>query len=123
MRLVVLTLFAVLVSVSLARADESFARTNTSPLYRKECGACHMVYEPAFLPQASWRRIMGSLTNHFGEDASLDPKARDKIEAYLVGHSRNLHIATANAPRRISAMARLPSMPNNSGSNGLKWRE
>ena len=31
--------------------------------------------------------------------------------------------ASSNRPRRTSAMARAPSMPNSSGSNGLRWRE
>jgi len=54
-------------------------------LTKEECSACHMAYAPGFLPKRSWRAIMDNLTNHFGEDASLDDTARAEISNYLVG--------------------------------------
>lgn len=45
------------------------------PLYAKECGACHMLYHPTLLPADSWRGLIATLDDHFGEDASL--KAAD----------------------------------------------
>ncbi len=56
-------------------------------LVKSECGACHMAFQPAFLPAKSWKKIMGELSNHFGEDASLDKEVQQKIEAYLVKRS------------------------------------
>lgn len=50
----------------------------------KECGDCHQPYGADALPQGSWRRIMNGLSNHFGEDASLDDQTRAHIENYLV---------------------------------------
>lgn len=63
----------------------------------KECAECHQVYGPEALPQGSWRRIMGDLSNHFGEDASLDDATRKHIEDYLVANS-----APGDGPMRIS---------------------
>lgn len=51
---------------------------------QKECGECHMAFQPALLPAASWRKIMAGLADHFGEDASLEPQLAAEIEAYLV---------------------------------------
>ena len=48
-----------------------------------ECGDCHHPFHPSLLPRASWARLMASLDNHFGEDASLPAAKRDEIAAYL----------------------------------------
>ncbi|MEW5770101.1 MAG: diheme cytochrome c [Pseudomonadota bacterium] len=40
--------------------------------YVAECGGCHTAFAPGLLPARSWRRMMGGLATHFGEDASLD---------------------------------------------------
>jgi hypothetical protein len=54
---------------------------------RKECGECHMAFQPGLLPAASWRTVMSSLSKHFGEDASLDATKAADIERYLVAHA------------------------------------
>jgi hypothetical protein len=54
---------------------------------RKECGECHMAFQPGLLPAASWRRVMSGLATHFGEDASLDAARSADIERYLVSHA------------------------------------
>ena len=48
-----------------------------------ECGDCHHPFHPSLLPRASWTRLMATLDNHFGEDASLPAARRDQIAAYL----------------------------------------
>jgi hypothetical protein len=53
----------------------------------QECGACHMVFPPQFLPARSWRAIMGNLTSHFGENAGIATQERDTIIAYLAAHA------------------------------------
>ena len=53
----------------------------------QECGECHMAFQPALLPAESWRRIMTGLSDHFGEDASLEPELAAEIEAYLVSNA------------------------------------
>jgi Dihaem cytochrome c len=53
----------------------------------KECGACHMVYAPQLLPQRSWEALMGSLDQHFGENAKLTDDMRIDILAYLAANA------------------------------------
>ena len=56
-------------------------------LYAKECGACHDAYHPSLLPAQSWRRVMSNLSDHFGEDASLDPRATLEISDWLASNA------------------------------------
>jgi len=57
------------------------------PATLKECGACHFTFPPQMLPARSWKKLMASLGNHFGEDASLPDATRVAITAYMVGHA------------------------------------
>jgi len=63
----------------------------------KECSECHQAYDAGLMPQGSWRRVMGDLKNHFGDDASLDEPTRAHIENYLVSHA-----ARGDGPLRIT---------------------
>lgn len=87
--------------------------TNDSPLYEKECGGCHFAYQPGWLPERSWRRLMGSLSSHFGENAEVAPATRETITAYLAGRaadrasntrSREIMAAIGPAETPISVM-------------------
>ncbi|KAA0571058.1 cytochrome C [Azospirillum sp. B21] len=49
----------------------------------KECGECHMAYQPGLLPAAGWTRIMDGLADHFGDKASLPPDVAADIRGYL----------------------------------------
>lgn len=87
-----------------------------SQAVRTECGACHMVYPPQFLSRASWQKVMASLSNHFGEDASLSPSVTDTVRRYLMDNaadsdssatrSRWHRWADATAPLRITETRR-----------------
>lgn len=59
----------------------------TAALYTKECGSCHMAYQPGFLPKRSWEKTMNTLDNHFGTDATLDPADHKTIQNYLAAHA------------------------------------
>jgi hypothetical protein len=59
----------------------------TSQLYATECGACHFAYQPGWLPARSWKQMMNSLDDHFGENAELDKDTREKITEYLVANA------------------------------------
>lgn len=59
----------------------------TAALYTKECGACHMAYQPQFLPKRSWDKTMKTLDNHFGTDATLDTADYKTIQNYLTVHA------------------------------------
>jgi len=54
------------------------------PLYKKECGTCHMAFSPNMLPEKSWIQMMATLQDHFGEDATIDDASKKEIEAFLV---------------------------------------
>ena len=58
-----------------------------NPLYKSECGSCHFAYQPGFLPARSWRKLMGGLADHFGDNAELGEGDRKAIEAYLVANA------------------------------------
>jgi hypothetical protein len=88
---------------------------NTSEAYEKECGGCHFAYQPGWLPERSWRKLMGSLGQHFGENTELKAEVRDALLAYLVAGSadhrrsqRSLEVLAAitpgDTPTRISSV-------------------
>jgi hypothetical protein len=59
----------------------------THKAWQQECTSCHIAYAPAFLPRASWRRVMVGLDQHFGENASLDPVTQADILRFLETHA------------------------------------
>jgi hypothetical protein len=90
---------------ALARRDVG---PNTSAAYEKECGGCHFPYQPAWLPERSWRRLMSSLGQHFGENARLKPDEHAAVLAYLVAGSAD----RADNQRSREILAAIP--PNSS---------
>src|SRR3989339_30672 len=58
-----------------------------NPVFVNECGSCHTLYPPTLLPREGWSRLMGDLSNHFGDDASLEPLDHQTILTYLLAHS------------------------------------
>jgi hypothetical protein len=56
-------------------------------LYAAECGDCHLAYAPWLLPMQSWRAVMGSLGDHFGDNAELDAQTAGMILAFLERHA------------------------------------
>lgn len=83
---------AALVAATPALAGDDFYPPVRDPLVIKECGQCHMTYQPGLLPAASWQRMMDNLSNHFGDDASLSPEKTAAIRAVLVaGAGRSRH--------------------------------
>jgi len=79
-------------AVSAASAGDTVTIAN-DPLTVKECSACHAAFGPHYLRSYAWQKIMGDLSNHFGEDASLDEATRRKIEEY--------YVYNAGRPRKI----------------------
>ncbi len=73
-------------SAPLAMAgNDASSNISVAPLsaYAQECTACHMAFPPAFLPAASWQRMMGNLGKHYGTDASLDASTNRAIATWL----------------------------------------
>ena len=55
--------------------------------WKAECGSCHMLYPPGFLPERSWRKLMSGLDKHFGASAELDSALQKDITQFLTKHS------------------------------------
>jgi len=99
-----------------AEARKNAPKAPESPeaaLYKNECGACHMAYQPGLLPGSSWTRVMATLKDHFKTDATLEPADAATIAAYLDTHagdvmpaskhmSRIAGSVSADAPMQIS---------------------
>ena len=62
-----------------------------NPVYIEECGACHLAYPPGLMPSKSWQKMMGGLSDHFGENAELDEETEQLIVRYLQQESLLLH--------------------------------
>jgi hypothetical protein len=75
------------VGASAAEPKRRDVGPNTSALYVKECGSCHFPYQPGWLPERSWRQIMGSLSRHYGENAEISAANHAPVLAYLVAGS------------------------------------
>ncbi|HET7525958.1 MAG TPA: diheme cytochrome c [Burkholderiaceae bacterium] len=75
-------------SHAVARADGGrIGQGPVLPAYGQECAACHIAYPPALLPAASWLRVMRSLSDHHGVDASLDAATSAQVSAWLVANA------------------------------------
>ena len=55
--------------------------------YKDECGSCHFPCQPGLLPARSWRRVMGGLEAHFGENAELEMPDTQQLTDYLVKYA------------------------------------
>ncbi len=97
MRHLILAAGLLLAGASTALAEGSRVSPVTDPATAKECGECHMAFQPGLLPAGSWHSIMGNLSDHFGENASLPAATATAIESYL----------TANAGRGDPAVLRI----------------
>ena len=71
-------------------------------LYQKECASCHFGYQPALLGKASWEKVMGNLSDHFGSDASLGKAEQDQILTYLVSNAGSGKLTVNNSSMRIT---------------------
>ena len=79
-------IFAIFLTGTTVQADEHYDPVRNQVVI-DECGACHMVFQPQMLPKKSWVKIMNDLSDHFGEDASLDASSVKLITKYLQENS------------------------------------
>jgi hypothetical protein len=87
-----------------ARADERMSAV-TDPTTKKECGACHMAFQPGFLPKRSWEAVMSGLKDHFGENAELDAATTQTITKYLVANAADARDPAPRILRGVDAKA------------------
>jgi hypothetical protein len=101
-----------LVMQAAAGHDDNVAPV-TDAVVIKECGACHMVFQPSFLPARSWQKIMEGLKDHFGENAELDEATSKRITEYLTANAGDRGsfggrpmrgLAASETPLRISEL-------------------
>ena len=59
----------------------------TNPVYKDECGSCHMAYPPGLLPARSWDKVMLELESHFGDNAEVDEETHQSITKFLLTNS------------------------------------
>ena len=52
-------------------------------VYKNECGSCHFAYPAGLLPSSAWNKMMSNLSNHSGDDASVDEKTFQTLASYL----------------------------------------
>ena len=97
-----LILLAAILSPGTAAAEEFYMPRVTDELVTRECGECHLAFHPVLLPAASWREIMATLVDHFGEDASVDAGTHDKIQAYLIASSAKGRFDPDDPPLRFT---------------------
>jgi len=111
---IALTFSAVLLDGARAGGRHFYAPV-TDPVVKTECGSCHMAFPPAMLPAKSWLNMMGTLKNHFGDDASVDAPTASLITRYLTANAADVSstpqgeklvrgAATANPPLRITEL-------------------
>ena len=88
-------------------------RLPQDPVWREECGACHLAFHPNLLPARSWRRLMSEQDRHFGTDLALTPSTADAVLVFLTGNAAeyspteaafkiNRSIPGASTPLRIT---------------------
>lgn len=113
MRALLLSLGLLAIAAGPALAGDDWVPPVKDPLVLKECGACHMAFQPAFLPARSWNRMMDELANHFGEDASLPADKAKPIRDYYAAHAGDIvsagrarkymqWVAPGGTPQRIT---------------------
>ncbi|MBT4889911.1 MAG: cytochrome C [Rhodospirillales bacterium] len=81
-----MTFVSFLLTTSVSIADERYNPID-DVVVSKECGTCHMAFQPQMLPERSWEEIMLRLSDHFGEDASLDSVTANRIKLYLTSNA------------------------------------
>jgi len=92
------------------------------PAFYHKCGECHTPYPPYLLPEKSWKRVMGALDNHFGEEiteANITASQQASILKFLVAHAAE----TSNREAAVKIMDSLGSRRPKAITKTPYWRE
>ena len=81
--------------------EERNAPAPDNKTWRAECSSCHTPYPATMLPERSWRKLMGGLDRHFGENASLDAAAKKEIAAFLAANAADR--SSSRRARKVAA--------------------
>lgn len=69
------------------RSEGRVLGADAPALVKQECGSCHITYPAGLLAAGSWRHLMANLSQHFGNDASLDGASTAAIASYLADNA------------------------------------
>lgn len=58
-----------------------------NPLWREECGNCHLAFHPSLLPARAWTQLLAGQAQHFGTDLALDEPTRQALQDFLTANS------------------------------------
>jgi hypothetical protein len=94
-----------------AHADKMPLPADAPPAFKGECASCHLAFPPALLGADDWKRVMASLDKHYGDNASLDDKARQAIEDFLVRHAGKATKIGAGGTANNGALPRMTATP------------
>lgn len=79
------------------------------PVWKTECGSCHLAFPPGMLPAAGWKQQMDTLDKHYGSNATLDAadeKAiRDFLQLASAGNRERVPASKPGEPPRITSTA------------------
>jgi len=104
---------ALILAASLSIAATTAHAETFTPISDKQihaaCGECHMTFFPQMLPQATWSKIIGDLSNHFGEDATLDAATQAYVLKYHLDDSAD--VKSTRAAKKWMARVNLANPP------------
>lgn len=102
------------------RREQSFKNPNnlkSDPFYVEMCGSCHMAYQPELLPRRSWKKIVETLNDHFGTDASVSPDESRAIMQHLMNNAADRKrvgthfMALAGSIKKVDVPLRITDTP------------
>ncbi len=114
-------LAGLLLAASPAAAGDGRVPPVDNATVSKECGSCHMAFQPTFLPARSWTQMTARLADHFGEDVSLPAETVDIIRRYLTGHAGD--VATNGVARKYMRWVAPDGLPQRITENPAFMRE
>jgi cytochrome c553 len=97
-RTLILSSAVAVAAVTAGASEAEQPRAPLPPAYVEECGSCHVAFPGRMLDAASWSAVIAGLEQHFGVDASVDPKTLEPIRAYLVSTARSRPTAADGVP-------------------------
>lgn len=74
-------------------------------VYKKECGSCHFAYPAGLLPSNAWNKMMENLSNHFGDDASVDEETFRTLSKYLNDNSAEKNMNFKRSKKIVESLA------------------
>ncbi len=82
-----LTLGLMLIGGSTAAQADNLRSPPAPKIYTSECASCHTAYPAGLLVEKNWKKLLVTLGNHFGTDASVSPEELTSISAYLLDNA------------------------------------